>query len=69
MQNRPKSWLLLPALLLMAGCACHECLYRNVYNGLQKREEIVQPSDRPADQPPQGYDAYAREQNQDQTQH
>ncbi len=65
MKNRHKSCLLLLGLLLFSGCACKECIYRNIYSGLQKREEIVRPADRPSDQPPQDYDAYARERDQD----
>jgi|GEM_PF-2695056 len=47
-------------LILVAGCE-KDSVYENIYEGLQKREQIVNPSNDPSSQEQQSYDAYKRE--------
>ena len=47
-------------LLVMAGCA-RERVYENIYNGLQKREQIVNPADGPIPQDQPSYGQYKRQ--------
>jgi len=48
-------------LIFLAGCASRERVYENLYEGLQQRERIVNPSDEnvPGDHP--SYKEYSRE--------
>ncbi len=50
-------------LLGLLGCANRDAAYRNMYEGLKKREEIISPtvqSNRPAE-PTSSYDKYEEE--------
>lgn len=50
-------WLL---CFFVAGCT-REQVYENVYEGLQKREQLVHPSDGPIQREHQSFYAYQRE--------
>ena len=56
------NYLLLPCLffLLLAGCE-KDRVYENIYEGMQKREQIVHPSNEPIPPEQPSYDAYKRE--------
>lgn len=56
------NYLLLLCLffLILAGCE-KESVYENIYEGMQKREQIVHPSNEPIPPEQQSYDAYKRE--------
>jgi len=46
----------------LPGCVKQETVYRSLYDGLQKREQIVRPELGPgADAGTSGFDAYQRE--------
>lgn len=47
-------------LVFIAGCA-KEQVYRGMYDGMQKREQIVAPSNEPIPQEQPSYDKYTRE--------
>lgn len=47
--------------LLACGCTPTDTVYRNLYEGMQKREEMVNPSAEPIPQDAITYDAYKRE--------
>jgi hypothetical protein len=55
-------YLLLIVLLGLIGCADSDAAYRNMYEGLKKREEIVNPTaqNKPAE-PSMSYDKYDAE--------
>ena len=55
-----KFLLIISLLAVIAGCT-KERIYENIYDGLQKREEIVHPSDEPTIDKQQSYEAYKRE--------
>ena len=46
--------------ILLPGCE-KDRVYENIYDGLQKREQIVNPSNDPIPPEQQSYDAYKRE--------
>lgn len=47
--------------LLAVGCTPSARVYRNMYDGLQKREQMVNPNGGPMSQESSSYDAYQRE--------
>ena len=47
-------------LMFVIGCG-REAIYRGVYDGLQNREKMVNPSDEPNPQEEISYDEYKRE--------
>jgi hypothetical protein len=47
-------------LLSIAGCA-KEKIYESMYEGMKKREQIVNPSNEPIPQEQPSYDEYKRE--------
>ena len=49
------------ALLAFSGCSPAEKVYRNMYDGLQKREQMVNPSDDLLPRENSSYDAYTKE--------
>lgn len=55
-------YLLLIGLLGLIGCADRDAAYRNMYEGLKKRDEIVNPTaqSKPAE-PSMSYDKYEAE--------
>lgn len=50
-------------LLFIAGCT-KERVYENIYEGLKRREQIVNPSSDPIHQKQQSYDEYKRERDE-----
>jgi hypothetical protein len=49
------------ALHACSGCSPTEKVYRNMYNGLQNREQMLNPNDDHLPRENSGYDAYKKE--------
>lgn len=61
---RPNHLLLLFLfLILLAGCE-KDRVYEGIYEGMHKREQIVNPSDDPIPQEHQSYDEYKRDRDE-----
>lgn len=63
-QNKRKVSGVLAFVLLTCGCAPTEKVYRNLYDGLQKREAMVNLSEAPIAKETTSYDAYRRERDE-----
>ena len=65
-RGRPHIGRLLVGLILSAsvcGCMRRDTVYRNLYEGMQKREEMVNLGAVPISQEATTYDTYKRERN------
>ncbi|MEN8135409.1 MAG: hypothetical protein ABFS18_07710 [Thermodesulfobacteriota bacterium] len=62
MQLRYLSFLFL-VLGVVAGCE-KERVYEGIYEGMQQRERIINPSNEPIPQEQQSYDEYKRERDE-----
>jgi len=54
----------LAIVLLGFGCVPAEKVYRNMYEGLQKREQLVNSAEEPMIKENSSYDAYKRERDE-----
>jgi len=59
-----KTYLPLLVSLLVLGCQPSEKVYRNIYDGLQKREQMVNRADEPMARDGSSYDEYKRERDE-----
>ena len=59
-----KTYLPLLVALLVSGCQPGEGVYRNLYDGLQKREQMVNRADEPMARDGSSYDQYTRERDE-----
>lgn len=58
----PLRIILFVFLLAIAAVGCtKDRVYENIYDGLQKRGEIINPSDEPIPPEPPSYDVYKKE--------
>jgi hypothetical protein len=62
--NKIKVSGLLAFGLLTCGCAPTETVYRSLYDGLQKREAMVNTRETPTAKESTSYDAYRRERDE-----
>jgi hypothetical protein len=53
--------ILLVLFLAAPGCTSREKVYENMYEGLQKHEQIVNPADEPVPPSPPDYSEYQRD--------
>jgi hypothetical protein len=53
--------IILIPLLAATGCTSRERVYENIYEGLQMREQIVNPSQEPVPPRPPDYSVYKRD--------